>query len=102
MPETVGLSEVMRKRFAREAQAVAKLSHPNIAAVYDATPDYIAMQLVEGCSISDVPRDAPEMIATLMRDAALALQYAHDCGVSRPRWTGRAGRASRSTTPPPT
>lgn len=80
MPETVGLSEVMRRRFAREAQAVAKLSHPNIAAVYDATPDYIAMQLVDGCSIFEVPR-RPRLLAGLVRDAALALQYAHECGV---------------------
>ena len=80
MPETVGLSEVMRRRFAREAKAVAKLSHPNIAAVYDATPDYIAMQLVDGRSIFEMPRQ-PELIATLVRDAALAVQYAHECGV---------------------
>ena len=81
MPETAGLSEVLRRRFAREAQAAGKLSHPNIAAVYDATPDYIAMQLVEGCSVFDVPRDDPKVIVSLLRDAALAVQYAHENGV---------------------
>lgn len=81
MPETVGLSEVMRRRFAREAQAVAKLTHPHIAAIYDATPDYIAMQFVEGCTILEFPRDDPKISAALIRDAALAVQYAHECGV---------------------
>jgi serine/threonine-protein kinase len=80
MPETAGLSEVLRRRFAREAQAAAKLSHPNIAAVYDATPDYIAMQLVEGTSVLEVGRE-PRLLARLHRDAARAVQFAHDHGV---------------------
>ncbi len=81
MPETAGLSEVLRRRFAREAQAAARLSHPNIAAVYDATPDYIAMQLIEGRVVLEVPRDDPRLVVRLLRDAALAVQYAHDQGI---------------------
>ncbi|MEM7202192.1 MAG: protein kinase [Planctomycetota bacterium] len=81
MPETVGLSEVLRRRFAREAKAAAKLSHPNIASVYDATPDYIAMQLIDGGSILDVVGQPPRLIARLLRDAALAVQYAHEHGI---------------------
>src|SRR5687767_14394003 len=37
-----------RARFEREARAVAALSHPHICAIYDVSPDYLVMELVEG------------------------------------------------------
>src|ERR1041385_9381254 len=51
-----------RSRFLREAQAISKLSHPNIANIYDygETDDgqpYIVMELVEGKSLSEVMRE---------------------------------------------
>ena len=81
MPETAGLSEVLRKRFAREAQSAAKLNHPNIAGVYEATPDYIAMQYIRGTPLLDVVRGNVRLAATLLRDAARAIGYAHEMGV---------------------
>jgi predicted Ser/Thr protein kinase/tetratricopeptide (TPR) repeat protein len=74
-------SPAARKRFEREALAVARLDHPNIAAVYDATPDYIAMQLVSGGPLSELPREDARRIVALLRDAALAVHHAHERGI---------------------
>lgn len=74
-------SESARARFLREAQAVAKLTHPNIAAVYDATPELIAMQLIEGVTLGELEDKNERLLATLLRDAALAVHYAHGQGV---------------------
>ncbi len=72
-------------RFEREAQTAAALSHPNISAVYDVghheTRAYIALQLVNGRTLAAFPRRDRKLLARLMHDAALAVQYAHDEGV---------------------
>jgi tetratricopeptide (TPR) repeat protein len=72
-------------RFLREAQTAAKLSHPNIAAVYDVGEHdgrpHIAMQLIEGQTLATFPRDDRRLLVQLVRDAARALQHAHDLGV---------------------
>ncbi len=75
------LSDSARARFVREAQAAAKLVHPNIAAVYDATPDSIAMQRIEGVTLGDLADKNERRLATLLRDAALAVHFAHGQGV---------------------
>ena len=56
---TSGLGTEGRARLLREAQAVAKLNHPNIVSLYDAgeadgTP-FIVMELVSGQSLRDRP-----------------------------------------------
>ncbi|MBL8748619.1 MAG: serine/threonine protein kinase [Planctomycetes bacterium] len=76
-----GADDEVRARFAREALATASLRHPHIAVVHDATPDYIAMQLVEGAPIAAVPGADPRIAVVLVRDAARALQHAHEQGV---------------------
>ncbi|HEU4417871.1 MAG TPA: protein kinase [Planctomycetota bacterium] len=76
-----GTDDEGRRRFAREALAAARLRHPHIAAVYDATPDYITMQLVDGKPIAAAPAIAPRLAVELVRDAALALQHAHEQGI---------------------
>ncbi len=70
-----------RARFLREARAAARLAHPFIAAVYDANEAFIAMQLVDGKNLAERPVRDPRRIATLVRDAALAVHYAHSQGV---------------------
>jgi serine/threonine protein kinase len=44
-----------RARLVREAQAMARLSHPNVVTVYDVGVDqdavYVAMELVHGASL---------------------------------------------------
>ena len=62
---TAALGSGGRARFLHEAQAVAKLNHPNIVSVYDAgeavTPGhtdavpFIVMELVVGTSLHDQP-----------------------------------------------
>jgi len=72
-------------RFEREAQTAAKLSHPNIAAVYDVGEDagrsYIALQLVRGRTLAAFPRDDRRLLVEFARQAALAVHYAHGEGV---------------------
>ncbi len=74
-------------RFNREAANAARLSHPNICQVYDfgETSDgliYLAMEFIEGRSLSALV-DAegalpPARAANIVRQAADALQVAHD------------------------
>jgi beta-lactam-binding protein with PASTA domain len=81
--------EAFVKRFRREAQAAANLSHPNIVGIYDwgqsAGTYYIVMEIVEGRSLRDVlksegallPRRATEIAA----ETAAALSVAHQAGL---------------------
>ncbi|MDH3463707.1 MAG: Stk1 family PASTA domain-containing Ser/Thr kinase, partial [Acidimicrobiia bacterium] len=81
--------EAFVKRFRREAQAAANLSHPNIVGIYDwgqAEGTYfIVMELVDGRSLRDVlksegallPRRATEIAA----EVAAALSVAHQAGL---------------------
>ncbi|HJZ75403.1 MAG TPA: protein kinase [Vicinamibacterales bacterium] len=75
-------------RFKREAQVLALLNHPNIAAIYGlqdtAEPHALVMELVEGPTLADriaqgpIPLDEALAIA---RQIAEALAAAHDRGV---------------------
>jgi TolB-like protein/Tfp pilus assembly protein PilF len=72
----------------REAQTLARLTHPNIAAVYElghaADTDFIVMELVPGPSLADRldsgPLPVPEAIR-LGAQIAAALEEAHEHGV---------------------
>ncbi|MCI0589915.1 MAG: protein kinase [Planctomycetes bacterium] len=75
------LSPDARARFLREARAAARLSHPSIAAVYDANEAFIAMELVDGVDLAARPVRDPRVLASLVRDAALAAHYAHSRGI---------------------
>lgn len=71
-------------RFQREARLAARLSHPNIAQIYevgeDAREPYIAMQYVEGAPLDRSPLPLRAKVHAL-RDAARAVHYAHLQGV---------------------
>jgi hypothetical protein len=55
---SLGLDDELRKRFHREAQAAARLNHPNIITVFDFGEEqgrmYIAMELLEGSDLKDI------------------------------------------------
>src|SRR3954451_6072512 len=71
-------------RFQREAQALAALNHPNIAAIYGLEHDAIVMELVEGKSLADRIAAGPlrlDEALTIARQIADALEAAHEKGI---------------------
>ena len=83
-PNDPGFAE----RFTREARALARLSHPNIVAVYDfghiEELHYFIMEFVDGPNLRDIekagemsPREALQIIPQI----CVALQFAHDEGI---------------------
>ena len=65
LSRTAELSPEARARFLREARAAARLSHPSIAAVYDANEAFIAMQLVNGEDLAGRPIRDPRINESL-------------------------------------
>lgn len=70
-----------RERFLREARAAARLTHPSIAAVHDASERYIVMRLVEGEPLSLRPKSPARDAVRWIRDAALGVAAAHEKGI---------------------
>ncbi len=73
-----------QERFVQEAQITACLEHPNIASVCGAgrrgSHFYIAMQYIEGAAIDSLRLPIAQTLR-LIRDVALALDYAHRLGI---------------------
>jgi serine/threonine-protein kinase len=79
---------VARKRFQREARAVARLHHPAIVQVFDwvesGDGDWIVMELVQGRSLRQLLHEgplAPGRAARLARDILVGLAVAHAGGI---------------------
>ena len=71
-------------RFAREAQVLASLNHPNIAAIYGVEERALVMELVEGVTLAErIARGpVPEQEARPIVDQLIdALEYAHQKGI---------------------
>ncbi|GGA33172.1 hypothetical protein GCM10007416_02350 [Kroppenstedtia guangzhouensis] len=74
------------KRFSREAQAAASLSHPNVVNVYDVGQEnhthYIVMELVEGPTLKEYIQQysplTPEEIVSIASQICDALAHAHE------------------------
>jgi len=88
LPDALREDPERRARFLREARAVAKLSHPNIAQILDVGEaeglDYIAFELVEGETLAALLAGRTpglEEVVELALPLADALAYAHERGV---------------------
>jgi serine/threonine protein kinase len=77
------------ERFRREAQAAARLNHPNIIAVYDRGEadgrPYIAMEYLQGRTLKQVIQAEgplpPERAIAIAMQVLAGLRYAHEHGV---------------------
>jgi len=80
--------EHLKKRLVREAQAAAKLDHPNVCAIYDVNEaesfTFIVMQYIEGESLAEKMERQPLEFSTalaLVEQAAEGLAEAHAHGI---------------------
>ena len=88
LPSGTLADENARKRFRKEALALSKLNHPNIATVFDFDTqegvDFIVMELVEGASLAETLKTgalAEKEISELGAQIADALEEAHERGI---------------------
>jgi tRNA A-37 threonylcarbamoyl transferase component Bud32 len=103
------------KRFAREAEMMAQLKHPNIINIYDYGEQdglpYIVMEYLAGDTLSHILKERQRLSLDeslpLLRDLASALDFAHAQGIVHrdikasnvmvePVTTGTQGRAQRA------
>ena len=84
IPDAFAQNRDRLARFTREAQVLASLNHPNIAAIYGVEERALIMELVEGPTLAERIEQGPmqlEEVLPLVRQIAEALEYAHDRGV---------------------
>lgn len=88
LPQDSPIGEAARRRFRKEAMALAKVNHPNIAVVYDVGEengtDYLVMEYVPGQSLAQKLRAGPLPLVealSLGEEVATALQEAHERGI---------------------
>jgi eukaryotic-like serine/threonine-protein kinase len=75
-------------RFRQEAEAVAKLDHPNIVQVHEVGAhqgcSYLALEFVGGGDLARKTAGVPQPLrdaARLVETLAAAVHYAHSCGI---------------------
>jgi len=88
LPESVAQDAERLARFQREAEVLAQLNHPNIAAIYglEETGDAkaLVMELVEGPTLADRIAQGPipvDEALPIARQIAEALEAAHEQGI---------------------
>ena len=88
LPPRPGTDAGFAERFAREARALAKLSHPNIVAVHDFGQTqglhYFIMEYIDGPSLRRIEQGgklSPAEALQIIPQICEALQYAHDEGI---------------------
>jgi len=84
IPEKFARDHDRLARFTREAQILAGLNHPNIAAIYGVEGRALILELVEGPTLSARIKQGPipvDEALPLIHQLIDALQYAHEKGV---------------------
>ena len=88
LPTAGPADDASRKRFRREALALSKLNHPNIATIFDFNTldglDFLVMELVEGAPLSARIGGlalSEKEVASLGTQIAEALEESHEHGV---------------------
>jgi serine/threonine-protein kinase len=89
LPPELAFREEVRRRFLREAQMAAQLSHPNIVPIYSVDEAeglvFFAMGLIEGEPLAKLlfqePRPPIPTVRRILREVADALHFAHVRGV---------------------
>ena len=89
MHDGLGDDAQFARRFVAEARAAARLSHPNVVAVFDQGDDdgtlFLAMEYVPGRTLRDVIREeaplSPARALDLLAPILSALSAAHDAGI---------------------
>jgi serine/threonine-protein kinase len=84
----LSIDQAFVRRFRREAQAAANLTHPNIVSIYDwgegARTYFIVMEYVDGRTLAQLIGEGPlepARAASIAADVAGALAFAHRHGV---------------------
>src|SRR5438552_1027973 len=87
LPEAFASDPDRLSRFQREAQLLASLNHPHIAAIYgleEEKPNALVMELVNGPTLAERIAQGPipiEEALPIARQIAEALEYAHESGI---------------------
>jgi serine/threonine-protein kinase len=84
LPEAFAADPDRLARFTREAQVLASLNHPNIAAIYGVEDRALILELVEGPTLAERIAAGPipiEEALPIARQIAEALEYAHERGI---------------------
>src|ERR1700740_13503 len=86
--ESVGHTDKVHERLKREARTASALNHPNICTIYEVGEDagemFIAMEYIEGRTLSELVKQGPLPIERVLRyssQISSALAHAHEKGV---------------------
>ena len=88
LPSDLATQEQFLERFHREADALSRLSHPNVVTVFDRGDvdgqPYLVMEYVEGTSLRDIVRHGPlpaDEALRIVSSVLAALEHAHSNGI---------------------
>ena len=84
LPEVFAQDADRMARFTREAQVLASLNHPNIAAIYGVEDRALVLELVDGPTLAERIAAGPIPVGEALpiaQQIAEALEYAHEKGI---------------------
>src|SRR5271157_3622415 len=84
LPDSLAGDPDRLARFTREAQVLASLNHPNIAAIYGVEDRALILELVEGATLAERLMQGPipiEEALPIARQIAEAMEFAHERGI---------------------